>query len=102
MTQHHTGAEFVGPGINPVEVPKYLVTNCLAREDGFGPAIKIPPPPGGSLAIRLKIDHILQQESLSISIWGSSDEADWGPVPLVTLPPKHYCGNYITKLDLSK
>jgi hypothetical protein len=102
MTQHHTGAEFVGPGIHPGEAPKYLVGNCLAQDDGFGPAIEIPPAQGGSLTVRLKIDHIVQQESLTISIWGSSDGADWGPVPLVTLPPKHYCGDYVTRVDLAR
>ncbi len=83
----------------PAAEHKHLLANRLVREDGFGPAIDIGSLKGHALAIHLEIDHVVQHKALWLSVWGSADGVDWAP--LMSLPPKHYCGNYIVPLDLS-
>jgi len=84
------------------EAPNYLLANCLVSADGFGPPIALGPLEAQPLVIRLQIDHTVQHKSLSISVWGSADGAEWGDRPLAALPPKTYCGDYLMRLDLSQ
>ncbi|HUA20244.1 MAG TPA: hypothetical protein VMB25_15960 [Bryobacteraceae bacterium] len=87
--------------VEPTE-HKHLLANRLVHEDGFGPAIDLGPVRAQALAIHLEVDQIMQHQALCLSVWGSGDGVDWGPAPLLSLPPKHYCGNYIVPLDLSQ
>jgi len=48
----------------------------------------------------LGITRILEQESLEVSIWGTSDGENWGSRPIATFPPKFYCGLYSILLNL--
>jgi len=48
------------------------------------------------------IHHVIENEKLIVSIWGSPDGNNWGDKPLVTFPPKSYCGIYATFLNLSR
>ncbi len=79
---------------------KYLVSPCIERVDGTGPAIELGALSGSLLKLTLGINHVLEQESISISIWGSASGTDWGSTPLMTLPQKGYCGEYHTILNL--
>jgi hypothetical protein len=57
---------------------------------------------GGTIILTLGITRIIEQESLDISIWGSSDGSDFGTKPLISFPQKFYCGTYQILLDLSE
>ena len=82
-------------------LPQFLLPETTVREAGTGPVIGLGEERGGTLILTLGITRIIEQESLDISIWGSSDESDWGTKPLVAFPQKFYCGTYQIILDLT-
>src|SRR3974377_1298492 len=49
----------------------------------------------------LKITDQIEQESLDVSIWGSSDGQDFGKKPLLKLPQQFYRGTTKMVLDVS-
>ncbi len=79
----------------------FLLPDSIAREDGAGGAVGIGGAQGKTLSLTLGITRILEQESLDVHIFGSSDGANWGTRPLLAFPQKFYCGTYSTPLDLS-
>jgi hypothetical protein len=59
----------------------------------------------GSLAVQhlllvLRVEEILEQESLHVAIWGSADGQDWGTQALFWFPQKFYRGIAPAALDL--
>jgi hypothetical protein len=78
-----------------------LLTPCLERADGTGPTVDLGLDRAGLLVISMGINHVIENERLVVSIWGSVDGNDWGDKPLVSFPPKAYCGIYSTFLNLS-
>lgn len=82
-------------------LPAFLIPESVIREDGAGPEVSLGSAQGRLLLLTLGITRIIEQQSLEISIWGSTDKADWGARPLLTLPQKFYCGLYRFLLDLS-
>jgi len=82
-------------------LPTFLVPETVARESGSGNEWELPAT-GMILLVTLGITRIIEQESLNVSIWGSSDRADWGAKPLLQFPQKFYCGTYAMVLDLSR
>ena len=83
-------------------LPNFLVQETVIREAGTAPELAVDAASGGLLVLTLGITRIIEQESLDISIWGSSDNADWGAKPLVSFPQKFYCGTYQLLLDLAQ
>jgi hypothetical protein len=47
------------------------------------------------------ISDQIEQESVDISVWGSSDGQDWGKLPLLKMPQRFYRGETRQVLDLS-
>jgi len=82
-------------------LPEFLIPESTVRESGTGPEIYIGSQEGETLHLNLGITRIIEQESVDISIWGSSDGAVWSAKPLVSFSQKFYCGNYQIQLDLS-
>jgi hypothetical protein len=72
------------------------------RDSGAGPEIFIGSHQAETLDLNLGITRIIEQESVDISIWGSSDGAVWSSKPLISFSQKFYCGNYQIELDLSQ
>ena len=75
-----------------------LLPDTLARQNGAGPAVALPPGSRPVLVI-LGITRVLEQESLELSIAGSPDGVQW--TQLAEFPPESYCGTYTMRLDLS-
>jgi len=50
--------------------------------------------------LTLAITDIVEQESLDVSIHGSSEGATWTPKPLISFPQKFYRGQHPLLLDL--
>ena len=50
---------------------------------------------------RLTISDQIEQESLDVSIWGSSDGQNFGKTPLLKIPQQFYCGTTKMVLDIS-
>ncbi|HLG95786.1 MAG TPA: hypothetical protein VKX49_05695 [Bryobacteraceae bacterium] len=47
------------------------------------------------------INHVIENEKLTVAVWGSVDGIEWGDKPLVSFPPKSYCGVYSVFLNLA-
>ena len=82
-------------------LPQFLLPETTVREAGTGPEIALGENEGGTLILTLGITRILEQESIDLSIWGSSDGVEWGAKPIVAFPQKFYCGTYQLLVDLS-
>ena len=79
----------------------YLVPpETLVETNGAGPAFELGPLEGKPVIIVLGITEIIEQESLHVSIWGSTDGKDWGHEALFWLPQKFYAGSAPAALDL--
>lgn len=78
----------------------FLLPECVARENGAGAEIALGSDRGKALTLTLEITRIVEQESLEISVWGSSDRQDWRILQI--FPQKFYCGTYSQFLDLSR
>ena len=78
-----------------------LLSQCLERADGTGPTIDLGHDRSSLLVISMSINHVIENERLTLSIWGSADGNDWGNKPLISFPPKSYCGIYSTFLNLT-
>jgi hypothetical protein len=57
---------------------------------------------GKPLVILLHVAGIIEQESLEVSLWGSSDGNDWGTQPLFTFQQVFYRGTTPAALDLGQ
>lgn len=75
-------------------VSNFLVEETAVRDSGESPVFDCGTPPDLNLVLTLGITHALEQESLEIEIYGSRDGLDWSEKPLVSFPPKCYCGIY--------
>lgn len=83
-------------------LPKSLLPETIARANGVGPVIELNNQEAGRLLVlTLGITRIIEQESLDLSIWGSSDNINWGTQPVAHFPQKSYCGMYSILLNLS-
>lgn len=81
---------------------EYLVPEHLERSNGIGPSIELGEKRGELLLITLGINHVLEQESLTLFIWGSTDGESWGLKPLGAFNQKDYCGVYVEWLNLAE
>ncbi len=82
-------------------LPSFLIPETVIRENGESQAISLDGSQGKLLLLTLGITRIIEQESLDVSIWGSSDNQNWSAKPLISFPQKFYCGTYQLLFDLS-
>jgi hypothetical protein len=68
---------------------------------GDGAAIDVSGAANRVFLLNLNITNIVEQESLDVSVYGSSDGAAWSPKPLTSFPQKFYRGQHPLLLDLS-
>jgi hypothetical protein len=67
---------------------------------GDGPTVDVTALSGRVLLATLSITKIVEQESLDLSIFGSSDGATWTPKSIATFRQEFYAGEYPMLLDL--
>ena len=82
-------------------LPTLLLPESIVRADGAGPELDLGSQRGKLLVLTLGVTRAIEQESLEVSIRGSCDGEKWDSRPLVTFPPKFYCGIYSRLLNLS-
>ena len=68
---------------------------------GDGPILELTPSEGRVLLLTLAITNIIEQESLDVSVHGSTDGATWDLKPIVAFPQKFYCEETPLLLDLT-
>ncbi len=81
---------------------QFLLPETIIEEAGSGPALKVDATQSPAFQLTLGITRIVEQQSLELSIWGSSDQEEWGAMPLTSFQQKFYCGTYSLFLDLSQ
>ncbi|HUB80986.1 MAG TPA: hypothetical protein VMB03_19410 [Bryobacteraceae bacterium] len=82
-------------------LPQFLLPETIVREAGQSPNVDLGEPQSGTLVLTLGLTRIIEQQSIDVSLWGSSDGTDFGAKPLVAFPQKFYCGTYQILLDLA-
>lgn len=83
-------------------LPNFLLPETVVRQDGTSTDFALDAESGKQLQLTLGITRIIEQESLDIAIWGSTDRENWGIAPLISFPQKFYCGTYSLPLDLTE
>jgi len=76
--------------------------NTVATAKGDGPVIDVSSNADRVFLVTLAITKIIEQESIDVSIYGSSDGAAWGAKSLAAFPQKFYCGESPLLLDLTQ
>ena len=89
-----------------------VMTNSTARflvpagteveGSGQGAPLELGALAGKALLLILRIDGVLEQESLHVSIWGSADGQNWGTQALFWFPQKFYSGLTPAALSLGQ
>jgi len=78
-------------------VPNKTVVNAK----GDSAAVDVSGAANRVFLLNLNITNIVEQESLDVSVYGSTDGTTWGPKPLTTFPQKFYRGQHPLLLDLT-
>ena len=76
--------------------------NTVITEKGDGPMADISGAASRVFLLTLKITRIVEQESLDLSVFGSSEGSNWGQKALVNFPQKFYRGDTPMLLDLTQ
>ncbi len=72
-----------------------------ASTKGDGPAIDVSGATTRVFLLTLAITKIIEQESLDVSVYGSSDGASWSAKSIGAFPQKFYAGESPLLLDLT-
>lgn len=89
--------------VMPKSAASYLVpADTVTEVSGRGAPLELGAFAGKRVLVILKIDSVLEQESLHVSIWGSNDGEDWGRLALFWFPQKFYVGVTPAALDLAQ
>jgi hypothetical protein len=84
--------------IEPYLVPEKTVVTAK----GDGPAVDVSEATNRIFLVTLHIVNIVEQESLDVSIFGSSEGSNWGTKPIAAFPQKFYRGQHPLLLDLKE
>lgn len=80
---------------------RFLVSaDTVVEANGKSEAFDLGGLAGQPLLLVLRVEEILEQESLHVAIWGSADGRTWGPQALFWFPQKFYRGVTPAALDL--
>jgi hypothetical protein len=82
-------------------IDTFLVEKSVVSAKGDGPAVDITGAASRVFLLTLDITKIIEQESLEVSVYGSSDGATWSPKPIAGFPQKFYCEQSPLLLDLT-
>jgi hypothetical protein len=81
--------------------PAFLVPETTVHGNGESAAVSIGTPRPDALLVTVGVTKIVEQESLLVSIQGSTDGATWFPHPLAVFPQKFYTGISTMVIDLA-
>ena len=83
-------------------LPNFLFPETEIQADGEGPSLSVEDAAGKTLQVTLGITDVIEQASLEVQVFGSTDGAEWKPKPLLSFPQKFYKGISTILLDLSQ
>jgi hypothetical protein len=84
-----------------MDEPKCLLAEEVRRGDGAGPIVALNQFGAKLLVVTLDITDVVERSGLTVSIWGSPDQLEWGAKPLLTFRQRQYCGVYSVLLNLA-
>jgi hypothetical protein len=73
----------------------------LVKENGYGAAVDIRASRTRTFFCIMDITDQIEQESVDVAIWGSTDGENWGTHPTLKLPQQFYRGETRAVLDLT-
>ena len=73
----------------------------MVTAKGDGPMVEVKPAESRVFLLTLAITNIIEQESLDVSVHGSTDGAAWDPKPIIAFPQKFYREEVPLLLDLA-
>ena len=76
-------------------------SKTVATTKGDGPAVDVSGASSRVFLLTLEITKIIEQESLDVSVYGSSDGTTWSAKSIVAFPQKFYCEQAPLLLDLT-
>ena len=83
-------------------LPAFIIPEQTVDAGGTGEAAELGDAAGQMLLLTLGITDIVEQESLDISVFGSTDGEEWGETKPRAFPQKFYRGTSSILLDLSQ
>jgi hypothetical protein len=89
------------PSVERVSGPKCLLPESVRHGDGAGPVVALGEYRSKLLVVTLGITDVVERTGLTVSVWGSPDQTDWGAKPLLTFRQRQYCGVYSVLLNLA-
>ncbi len=81
--------------------PKCLLAESVRKGDGVGPVVALDEYCNKLLVVTLGITDVVERTGLTVSVWGSPDQNDWGSKPLLTFRQRQYCGVYSVLLNMT-
>ncbi len=81
-------------------LPVFLLPNDVIEKKGSGSTVELGDAAGTTLLLTLGITEVVEQESLDVSVMGSTDGEEWAEIR--RFPQKFYAGSYQILCDLSK
>lgn len=69
----------------------FLLPETTVNADGTGPTLDLGEG-AARVLLTLGVSHVIEQESLLVSIHGSADGVEWSENPVVQFPQKFYTG----------
>jgi len=78
-----------------------IPTGTRLETNGHGESVHVSASKTRTFLCRLAVTDQIEQESLDVSIWGSTDGNDFGKKPLLKLPQQFYRGTTKMVLDIS-
>ena len=82
-------------------LPNFLFPEQAVTQDGEGAVVEIGAAAGNIIQLTLGITDVIEQESLDVTVHGSSGGTEWSAKPIATFPQKFYKGMYTILLDLT-
>jgi hypothetical protein len=82
-------------------VDTFLVPEkTVVTAKGDGVSVDVSAAKNRTFLLLLKITNFIEQESIDVTVWGSSDGLAWSPKPLASFPQKFYAGEQPLLIDL--
>ena len=83
-------------------LPNFLFPETEVQKDSEGAALPLDDAAGRTLQITLGITETVEQASLDLHVFSSTDGVEWSGKPLFSFPQKFYKGSYTILLDLTE
>jgi hypothetical protein len=81
--------------------PKCLLAEALRSGEGVGPVATLDEYSGKLLVITLEITEVVERTGLTVSVWGSDSQTEWGTEALLRFRQRQYCGVYSVLLNMA-